>query len=99
MSKVAIVTGGGSGIGRASALALGRNGFAVVIAGRRKDALEETARMGGEAQIHPFQADVSDPAAVEALFAFTKDKFGRLDFLFNNAGFGAPGINLEDLTP
>ena len=99
MSKVAIVTGGGSGIGRASALALGRNGFAVVVAGRRKDALEETARMGGEAQILPFQADVSDPSAVEALFTFTKDKLGRLDFLFNNAGFGAPGINLEELTP
>jgi NAD(P)-dependent dehydrogenase (short-subunit alcohol dehydrogenase family) len=99
MTRVAIVTGGGSGIGRASALALARNGFSVVITGRRKEALDESARMAGEAQVIPFQADVSDPAQVEALFAFTKDKFGRLDFLFNNAGRGAPGINLEDLTP
>src|SRR5579864_8583848 len=99
MSKVAIVTGGGSGIGRASALALGRGGFSVVITGRRKDALEETARLGGEAQIVPFQADVSDPNQVESLFAFTKEKYGRLDVLFNNAGRGAPGINLEELTP
>jgi len=99
MSRVAIVTGGGSGIGRASALALGREGYAVVITGRRKDALEETARMAGEAQIDPFQADVSDPSAVEALFAHTRQRFGRLDVLFNNAGRGAPAINLEDLTP
>src|ERR1051326_5115184 len=98
MTRVAIVTGGGSGIGRASALALGRNGFSVVITGRRKEALEESARMGGEAQIVPYQADVSDPAQVEGLFAFTREKFGRLDFLFNNAGYGAPGVNLEDLT-
>jgi NAD(P)-dependent dehydrogenase (short-subunit alcohol dehydrogenase family) len=55
--------------------------------------------MAGEAQVLPFQADVSDAAQVEGLFAFTKDRFGRLDFLFNNAGRGAPGINLEDLTP
>jgi NAD(P)-dependent dehydrogenase (short-subunit alcohol dehydrogenase family) len=99
MSKIAVVTGGGSGIGRASALALGRNGWTVVIAGRRTDALEETARMGGEAQIVPCQADVSDANQVESLFAFTREKFGRLDFLFNNAGHGAPGINLEDLSP
>jgi len=98
MSKVAIVTGGGSGIGRASALALARNGFTVVITGRRKDALEETARMAGEAPIDPFQADVSDPAQVEALFAHTRDRYGRLDVLFNNAGRGAPGINMEDLS-
>jgi NAD(P)-dependent dehydrogenase (short-subunit alcohol dehydrogenase family) len=98
MTRVAIVTGGGSGIGRASALALARNGFSVVIAGRRKDALEETARMAGEAPIDPFQADVSDPVQVEALFAHTKDRYGRLDVLFNNAGRGAPGINMEDLT-
>jgi NAD(P)-dependent dehydrogenase (short-subunit alcohol dehydrogenase family) len=98
MTRVAIVTGGGSGIGRASALALARDGFSVVIAGRRKDALEETARMAGEAPIDPFQADVSDPVQVEALFAHTKDRYGRLDVLFNNAGRGAPGINMEDLT-
>lgn len=99
MPKVAIVTGGGTGIGRASALALARNGFAVVITGRRREPLEETARAAGEAQVIPFPADVSDAANVEALFAHTKSTFGRLDVLFNNAGRGAPGINLEDLTP
>jgi NAD(P)-dependent dehydrogenase (short-subunit alcohol dehydrogenase family) len=99
LPKVAIVTGGGTGIGRASALALARNGFAVVITGRRSNRLEETAQAAGEAQVVPFHADVSDPAAVEALFAHTKSTFGRLDVLFNNAGRGAPGINLEDLTP
>jgi NAD(P)-dependent dehydrogenase (short-subunit alcohol dehydrogenase family) len=92
------VTGGGSGIGRASALALARNGFSVVIAGRRKDALDETAKLAGEAPIDPFQADVSDPKQVDALFAYTREKYGRLDVLFNNAGRGAPGINMEDLT-
>jgi NAD(P)-dependent dehydrogenase (short-subunit alcohol dehydrogenase family) len=99
LPKVAIVTGGGTGIGRASALALARNGFAVVITGRRREPLEETARAAGEAQVIPFPADVSDAANVEALFAHTKSTFGRLDVLFNNAGRGAPGINLEDLTP
>jgi NAD(P)-dependent dehydrogenase (short-subunit alcohol dehydrogenase family) len=99
LPKVAIVTGGGTGIGRASALALARDGFAVVITGRRRELLDETARAAGDAQVVAFQADVSDPAAVEALFAHTKATFGRLDVLFNNAGRGAPGINLEDLTP
>jgi NAD(P)-dependent dehydrogenase (short-subunit alcohol dehydrogenase family) len=99
VTKVAIVTGGGSGIGRASAIALGRNGFNVVIAGRRKESLDETIQLGGEAPIEAFRADVSDPAQVESLFAHVKSKFGRLDALFNNAGRGAPGINLEDLTP
>jgi NAD(P)-dependent dehydrogenase (short-subunit alcohol dehydrogenase family) len=98
VTRVAIVTGGGSGIGRASAIALARNGFSVVVAGRRKDALDETARLAGEAPIDPFQADVSDPAQVESLFAHTREKYGRLDVLFNNAGRGAPGINMEDLT-
>jgi NAD(P)-dependent dehydrogenase (short-subunit alcohol dehydrogenase family) len=98
--KVAVVTGGGSGIGRASALALARNGFSVVVAGRRRDALEETAKLAAasEARIMPFVADVSDPGQVAALFAETKNTFGRLDLLFNNAGRGAPGVNLEDLT-
>jgi NAD(P)-dependent dehydrogenase (short-subunit alcohol dehydrogenase family) len=98
--KVAIVTGGGSGIGKASALALARNGFAVVIAGRRLERLQETAKQaesnGGK--IHPVAADVSDPEAVRALFAETKSTFGRLDLVFNNAGRGAPGIPLEELT-
>jgi NAD(P)-dependent dehydrogenase (short-subunit alcohol dehydrogenase family) len=98
VTRVAIVTGGGSGIGRASAIALARNGFSVVVAGRRKDALDETGKLAGEAPIDPFQADVSDPAQVDALFAHTRQKYGRLDVLFNNAGRGAPGINMEDLT-
>jgi len=99
LPKIAVVTGGGSGIGRASALALARAGFAVVITGRRRENLDETARAAGEAQVVPFQADVSDPSAVDALFAHTQERFGRLDVLFNNAGRGAPGVNLEDLTP
>ena len=98
--KVAIVTGGGTGIGRASALALARNGFAVVIAGRRREPLDETVKNGQAAggQLHAVAGDLSDPEAVRRLFAETKTTFGRLDVLFNNAGRGAPGINLEDLT-
>jgi NAD(P)-dependent dehydrogenase (short-subunit alcohol dehydrogenase family) len=100
MKKIAIVTGGGSGIGRASALALARAGYAVVIAGRRREPLDETAKMGGEAVvIDPFVADVSDAEQVAKLFAHAKERYGRLDVLFNNAGRGAPGVNLEDLTP
>jgi len=89
--KVALVTGGGSGIGKASALALAREGFAVVVAGRRPEPLNavvgEIEKLQGEALGVP--TDVSDPASVEALFAKTKAAFGRLDVLFNNAGFGA----------
>jgi NAD(P)-dependent dehydrogenase (short-subunit alcohol dehydrogenase family) len=98
--KVAIITGGGTGIGRASALALARSGFAVVIAGRRREPLDETVKKGTAAggQLHAVVTDVSDPQAVRALFAETKSTFGRLDLLFNNAGHGAPGIPLEDLT-
>ena len=93
--KVALVTGGGSGIGKASALALAREGFAVVVAGRRPDPLNavvgEIEAMQGKALGVP--TDVSDPASVEALFAQTKANFGRLDVLFNNAGFGAAGCS------
>jgi NAD(P)-dependent dehydrogenase (short-subunit alcohol dehydrogenase family) len=98
--KVAIVTGAGSGIGRASALALLRDGFSVVLAGRRPEALERTlaeAREdGGRAMAFP--ADVTDPDSVRELFEATSRAFGRLDFLFNNAGTGAPAVPLEDLT-
>src|SRR5436190_598663 len=98
---VAIVTGAGSGIGRHVAIALLREGYRVALAGRRRDALVETARAadagGTDALVVP--ADVSDPAAVEALFRQTRDAFGRLDLLFNNAGTGAPAVPLEDLTP
>jgi NAD(P)-dependent dehydrogenase (short-subunit alcohol dehydrogenase family) len=94
------VTGGGSGIGRASALALARNGFAVVVAGRRREPLDETVKQAeaAGARMLAVPADVSDPDAVRGLFAQTKQAFGRLDVLFNNAGRGAPGVPLEELS-
>ena len=96
--KVAIVTGAGSGIGKAVAQAFGREGYAVVLAGRRADALNEAAKTIGDNALG-VATDVTDPQSVAALFAACKQKFGRLDVLFNNAGTGAPGtINLEDLT-
>jgi NAD(P)-dependent dehydrogenase (short-subunit alcohol dehydrogenase family) len=98
--KVAVVTGAGSGVGRSVSLALLAEGYAVVLAGRRKDALEVTASQGkssgGRTLVVP--TDVRDPAAVKALFVKTKEAFGRLDLLFNNAGTGAPPVPLEDLT-
>ena len=98
--KVAIVTGAGSGIGKAVALALMREGYAVVLAGRRKDRLEAAALAGkaSGARTLVVPTDVGDPASVKALFAKTKAAFGRLDLLFNNAGTGAPPVPLEDLT-
>ncbi len=99
MAKVALVTGAGSGIGKASALALARDGFDVVLAGRRKEPLEAVAEqargLGRKALAVP--TDVADPASVKALFAKAKETFGRLDLLFNNAGVGAPAVPLEDL--
>jgi NAD(P)-dependent dehydrogenase (short-subunit alcohol dehydrogenase family) len=99
-NKVALVTGAGSGVGRATALAMLRAGFSVVLAGRRATALAETMQhAGGDAdRALPVPADVADAAAVEALFARTRESFGRLDVLFNNAGVGAPAVPLEDLT-
>jgi NAD(P)-dependent dehydrogenase (short-subunit alcohol dehydrogenase family) len=98
--RVALVTGAGSGIGKTAALALLRNGFRVVFAGRRIDALEraiaEAGRDGDRALA--IAADVSDPASVEALFARIKVVFGRLDLLFNNAGVNAPAVDIEDVT-
>jgi NAD(P)-dependent dehydrogenase (short-subunit alcohol dehydrogenase family) len=96
--KVAVVTGAGSGIGKAVAQAFGRDGYAVVLAGRRANALETVARsIGANALAVP--TDVSDPASVAKLFAAATAKFGRVDVVFNNAGTGAPGtILLEDLT-
>jgi len=95
--KVAVVTGAGSGIGRAAAIALHAAGYSVVLAGRRAEELERTAaQAGGRTQVVP--TDVTDPASVEALFAATKEKFGRVDVLFNNAGKGAPAVAFEELT-
>jgi NAD(P)-dependent dehydrogenase (short-subunit alcohol dehydrogenase family) len=100
MNRIALVTGAGSGIGRASALALLAAGWHVVLAGRRDDALQQTAAQAGDAASRalPVPTDVRDPASVKALFAKTRDAFGRLDFLFNNAGMGTPAMPLEDLT-
>jgi NAD(P)-dependent dehydrogenase (short-subunit alcohol dehydrogenase family) len=99
-NKVAVVTGAGSGIGKAAALALLRDGYRVALAGRRKERLEQVAAdagpSGAGALVVP--TDVGDPESVRALFARTKQAFGRLDLLFNNAGIGAPGIPLEDLS-
>jgi NAD(P)-dependent dehydrogenase (short-subunit alcohol dehydrogenase family) len=98
--KIAMVTGAGSGIGRATALALLKEGYSVVLVGRRQDALERTIAEAGTAGARTLAvaADVSDPESVRALFETTKATFGRLDLLFNNAGTGAPPIPLEDLT-
>jgi NAD(P)-dependent dehydrogenase (short-subunit alcohol dehydrogenase family) len=98
--KIAVVTGAGSGIGRCVALALAQNGYSVVLAGRRKERLEATAaeakRMNSPALAVP--TDVRDPVSVRALFEKTKEVFGRLDLLFNNAGIGDPAVPLEELT-
>jgi NAD(P)-dependent dehydrogenase (short-subunit alcohol dehydrogenase family) len=98
--KVAIVTGAGSGIGKTVALALVQEGYAVVLAGRRAALLEQTAAegaaLGGRALAVP--TDVSDPASVRALFARTRETFGRLDLLFNNAGGNVPSTNFGDFT-
>ena len=99
-TRTALVTGAGSGVGRAAALALQSEGYAVVLAGRRGVELDRTVAMaessGGEMLAVP--TDVSNPASVRALFTRTEETFGRLDLLFNNAGAGAPGIPMEELT-
>jgi NAD(P)-dependent dehydrogenase (short-subunit alcohol dehydrogenase family) len=100
VDRVAIVTGAGSGIGRGVALGLLGDGFRVVLAGRRQARLDETAAQSGAPASHVLAVatDVTDAASVAALFARTAEVFGRLDVLFNNAGIGAPGVLLEDLT-
>jgi NAD(P)-dependent dehydrogenase (short-subunit alcohol dehydrogenase family) len=100
MTKIALVTGAGSGIGRAAALALQSAGWSVVLAGRRAAELEKTAAIAtdGGGRMLPVPADIGDPAAVRALFGKTKETFGRLDLLLNNAGTGAPAIPMEELT-
>ena len=98
-SKVTVVTGAGSGIGRAAALALLQDGCRVVLAGRRRPLLEQTAHEAGDAAARALivPTDVSDPDSVRALFQRIKDAFGRIDVLFNNAGANAPGVPFEDL--
>jgi NAD(P)-dependent dehydrogenase (short-subunit alcohol dehydrogenase family) len=98
--RIALVTGAGSGIGRAVALAFLAEGYSVVLAGRRREALEATVARAGEAAAHAFvqPTDVTDPESVRALFAGVKERWGRLDVLFNNAGQSAPPVPLEDLT-
>ena len=97
---MAIVTGAGTGIGRAVAIGLLEDGYSVVLAGRRAALLEQTVQDAGTQGAHALvvPADVSDAAAVQALFAATRDTFGRLDVLFNNAGVTTRGIPLEQLT-
>ncbi len=98
--RVAIVTGAGSGIGKAAALALLKDGYRVVLAGRRPDRLQETVAASGESSARALvvSTDVTDPEAVTALFARTREAFGRLDVLFNNAGRSSPPVPIEDLT-
>jgi len=99
-AKIALVTGAGSGIGRAVSLALHENGWAVVLAGRRANELEKTAAQAkhSDGRMLAVPTDVSKPEAVRALFSKIKEAFGRLDLLFNNAGTGAPAVPMEDLT-
>jgi NAD(P)-dependent dehydrogenase (short-subunit alcohol dehydrogenase family) len=99
-SKVALVTGAGSGIGRAVALGLLGEGYAVVLAGRRAHRLEDTRREAGPygERARAVRADVTDPDSVRSLFETVRTEFGRLDVLFNNAGVSAPGVPLEDIT-
>jgi NAD(P)-dependent dehydrogenase (short-subunit alcohol dehydrogenase family) len=99
--RTAVVTGAGSGIGRSAALALLRDGYRVALAGRRRAALDATARLAGRARSRALivPMDVSDPAAVAALFSRAREAFGRVDLLFNNAGTGAPAVPFEELRP
>src|SRR5213593_481855 len=99
-SKIAVITGAGSGIGRASALVLLEDGWTVVLAGRRKHMLEETAKLGNVPPPRTLvvPTDVSDPASIAALFDAVKQNYGRIDLLFNNAGISTRGIPFEDLT-
>jgi NAD(P)-dependent dehydrogenase (short-subunit alcohol dehydrogenase family) len=97
--KVAVVTGASAGIGKASALTLLKHGWRVVLAGRRKELLERAVEEAGPARASALTVptDVRDPESIRALFARTREAFGRLDLLFNNAGIGAPGVPMEDL--
>jgi NAD(P)-dependent dehydrogenase (short-subunit alcohol dehydrogenase family) len=99
MAKIAVVTGAGSGIGRAVAVTLAKAGYKVALAGRRREQLEATAAAaGGAGSTLVVPTDVSDPASVAALFQAVRSSFGRLDLLFNNAGTGAPPVPFDELT-
>ncbi|GJD34139.1 SDR family oxidoreductase [Methylobacterium aerolatum] len=96
-ARIAIVTGAGTGIGRAAAVSLAGAGWRVVLSGRRREPLEEVAAELGSDVAHVIPTDVTDPDSIKALFDGTVARFGRLDLLFNNAGVGAPAVPLEDL--
>jgi NAD(P)-dependent dehydrogenase (short-subunit alcohol dehydrogenase family) len=99
VQKVAIVTGAGTGIGKSAALALLKDGYCVALVGRRKELLDRTAADSGAGErALALPADLARPEAVKGVFAAVKEKWGRLDVLFNNAGMGAPAIPMEDLT-
>ena len=97
-NRIAVVTGAGTGVGRAASLALMNAGFTVVLAGRRLDKLEETQKLGGSGKSLPVPSAMTDPGSIAALFAKVMEVYGRLDVLFNNAGMGAPPVNFEDLS-
>ena len=98
-TKIALVTGAGSGIGKAVALGLLEDGFEVVLAGRRLDLLEEVAKIAADRgqEAYPVSVDVRDPTSVEALFSAIEKKYGRLDVAFNNAGVNAPAVTIDEL--
>ncbi|WP_314961409.1 SDR family oxidoreductase [Bradyrhizobium cosmicum] len=96
--KIAVVTGAGTGVGRAASLALMNTGFTVVLVGRRMEMLEETAKLGPAGKSLCVTADMTKPEQIAALFDKVKATYGRLDVLFNNAGMGAPPVNFEDLS-
>jgi len=95
--KTAVVTGAGTGIGKAAALALMQEGYAVALAGRRRDKLEEVANQGAPGKSLVVPTDVADPEQIRALFKTVRDTYGRLDVLFNNAGIGAPPVQIDEL--
>ena len=95
--KVALITGAGTGVGKAAAVALMKAGFALVLSGRRIEPLEEVAAMAEKGRALAVATDVTKPDSIAALFAKTKETFGRLDVLFNNAGMGAPAVPIEEL--
>src|SRR5258708_29979741 len=98
-NKIAVVTGAGTGVGRAASLAVMNAGFSVVLAGRRMEKLQETQKLGDNVgKSLPVSADMTDPGSIAALFAKVMEVYGRLDVLFNNAGMGAPPVPFEDLS-